>query len=289
MLENDRYVEMIRRNRTEPRADAIISMIELLVENDRIDGLEYNVGIDKEVRDDPGTVVPLVEAYVAKEFRRWAGTMRIALSTEGIYKYPAHALRLMEFILDYVDDHEDPDSLLTMALSGEPPTFVLENMTRFAFADPAIHLEEVIERVDPAVMMAITNILSVRSKEGMTSEHDAPRFSRMATYVRTFPDMPDAALYMEAPVTTTPDDLISQMVKTEGMDEATFLIRNSVGMAVFYHPDYATAFPHLEHYFDMLNATGADRMSLLEAAAAYLKTIFEAVTDAQARLSEAGL
>jgi hypothetical protein len=289
MLEDDRYVEMIRRNRTEVRANAVISMIELLIENDRIDGLEYNVGIDKEVRDDPGTVVPLVEAYVAKEFRRWAGTMRIALSTEGIYKYPGHAVRLMEFILEYVDDHEDPDSLLTMALSGEPPTFVLENMTRFAFGDPGIHLEEIIEHVEPAVMLAITNILSVRSKEGVTDELDRPRFTRLANFVRTFPDMPDAALYMEAPITTTQDDLMSQMVKTESMDENMFLVRNAVGMTVFYHADYATGFPQLEHYFDALNANGADRMSLLEVSASHLKTIYEVSADAQARLSEAGL
>ena len=289
MLEEDRYIEMIRRNRTEPRANAVISMVKMLIDNDRIDGLEYNVGIDKEVRDDPGTVVPMVEAYVAKEFRRWAGTLRIALNTEGVYKHPGHAVRLMEFILVYGDEHEDPDSLLTMALSGEPPTFVLENMTRFAFGDPGIHLEEIIERIDPAVMMAITNILSVRSKEGTVSEHDHVRFSRLATYVRTFPDMPDAELYMEAPITTTPDDLMSQMVKSEGMDENMFLVRNAVGMAVFYHGDYTEAFGQLEHYFDMLNTNGANRMSLLEVAAAQLRTIYEAVDDAQARISEAGL
>lgn len=289
MLEEDRYIEMIIRNRAEPRAKAIVSMVKMLIDNDRIDGLEYNVGIDKEVRDDPGTVVPLVEAYVAKEFRRWAGTMRIALSTEGVYKYPGHAVRLMEFILDYVDEHEDPDSLLTMALSGEPPAFVLENMTRFAYGDPGIHLEEIIERVDPAVMLAITNILSVRSKEGSVSEHDYVRFSRLATFVRTFPDMPDAELYMEAPITTAVDDLMSQMVKSEGMDEAQFLIRNAVGMAVFYHANHDEAFAQLEHYFDMLNAGGADRMALLEVAASHLRTIYEAVDDAQARISEAGL
>ena len=289
MLEDDRYIQMIRNNRTDVRADAIVSMVKLLIENDRLDGLEYNVGIDKEVRDDPGTVVPMVEAYVAKEFRRWAGTMRIALSTEGVYKHPGHAVRLMELILLYVDEHEDPDSLLTMALSGEPPAFVLENMARFAFGDPGIHLEEVIERVDPAVMMAITNILSVRSKEATVVEHDLPRFQRLAIFVRTFQDMPDAALYMEAPITTTFDDLVSQMVKTEGMDESMFLIRNSIGMAVFYHADYTSAFAHLEQYFDMLNVNGADRMSLLEAAAVHLKSIFEAVEDAQARISEAGM
>ena len=289
MLEDDRYIEMIRRNRTEVRANAIISMVKMLIDNDRIDGLEYNVGIDKEVRDDPGTVVPLVEAYVAKEFRRWAGTLRIALSTDGIYRHPGHAVRLMELILDYVDDHEDPDSLLTMALSGEPPAFVLENMARFAFGDPGIHLDEIIEHVEPAVMLAITNILSVRSKEGTVDEHDRERFMRLANLVRTFPDMPDADLYMEAPVTTTQDDLMSQMVKTENMDERMFLVRNAVGMAIFYHPDWNTGFPQLEHYFDMLNANGAERMSLLEIAAEHLKTIYEVSADAQARISEAGL
>lgn len=291
MLEDDdRYITMIRETRTPIRAAAIISMVNMLVEADFLDSLEMQVTLDKEVRDDPSTVVPLIEGYIAKQFRRYAGTMGVALDIEGINRHPQFAFMILDMILNAIDDHSAVDELLPMVLSGEPPAFVLENMARYIYGEPGIHFEEIIEHIEPRMMKAITNILSARSVEESTrdSSMDLTRTRRLVTFVRTFPTVVDADLFFEAPITTAEDTLIS-MFPTEHADENAFLVAHAVGMAVFYHPDYASAYEKLEYYMDVLNTDGQSIRENLELAAGHLKEIYGANDNAQERLPDSGL
>lgn len=274
MLEADRYLQMVRTARPEIRANAIVSLVELLIENDRIDGVELQVTIDPEVRDDPGTVVPLVEQFVATHVRRMAGTMRVALSVHGIYARPQYALRLMEMLLNDIDAHEDPDTLLALALSGEEPTFVLENLARYIYAEPGIHLDNIIEHVEPAVMRAIANVLSANSIDAQPESDDILRRTRMVALIRTFITMPDAALFLESPITTKPDVLMSQMLHVEGDSDSDFVLRNTVAMSTFYHDTYDAAYAAMEGYLDMLNTNALPRSPLLQQAMAHLQTIY---------------
>jgi len=274
MLEADRYLQMVCTARPEIRAKAIVSLVEMLIENDRIDGIELQVSIDAEVRDDPGTVVPLVERFVATHVRRLAGTMRVALSVQGIYDRPQHAYRLMEMLLNDLDAHEDPDTLLALALSGEEPTFVLENLARYIYADPGIHLEDIIEHIEPAVMRAIANVLSANSLEAEPEPDDLQRRQRMVVLIRTFVTMPDAALFFESPITTKPDVLMSQMLHIEDESDEEFVVRNAVAMSVFYHDTYSAAYDVMEDYLDMLNTNAHPRLPLLQQAMAHLQTIY---------------
>lgn len=274
MLEADRYLQMVCNARPEIRAKAIVSLVEMLIENDRIDGLELQVSIDAEVRDDPGTVVPLVERFVATHVRRLAGTMRVALSVQGIYDRPQHAFRLMEMLLNDLDAHEDPDTLLALALSGEEPTFVLENLARYIYADPGIHLEDIIEHIEPAVMRAIANVLSANSLDAEPEPDDFQRRQRMATLIRTFVTMPDAALFFESPITTKSDVLMSQMLHIDDESDEEFVVRNTVAMSVFYHDTYGAAYGAMESYLDMLNTNAHPRLPLLQQAMVHLQTIY---------------
>ena len=179
MLEDDdRYITMIRETRAPIRADAIISIVNMLVEADFLDSLEMQITVDAEVRDDPYTVVPLIEGHIAKLYRRYTGTMGIALDVQGIYRHPHFAFLLMDMILNAIDDHSAVDELLPMALSGEPPVFVLENMARYIYGEPGIHFEEIIEHIEPRMMRAITNILSARSMEEAMTIIDMGRTNR---------------------------------------------------------------------------------------------------------------
>lgn len=289
MLEDDdRYITMIRETRAPIRADAIISIVNMLVEADFLDSLEMQITVDAEVRDDPYTVVPLIEGHIAKLYRRYTGTMGIALDVQGIYRHPHFAFLLMDMILNAIDDHSAVDELLPMALSGEPPVLVLENMARYIYGEPGIHFEEIIEHIEPRMMRAITNILSARSMEEATTILDMGRTNRLVAFVRTFPADIDADLFFEAPITTSEDALISMFPKEHG-EEDTFLVAHAVGMAVFYHPDFATAYEKLEYYMDVLNTEGRPTREILELAAGHLKEIYGANEDAQERVPDNSL
>ena len=259
-----------------------------LVEADFLDSLEMQITVDAEVRDDPYTVVPLIEGHIAKLYRRYTGTMGIALDVQGIYRHPHFAFLLMDMILNAIDDHSAVDELLPMALSGEPPVFVLENMARYIYGEPGIHFEEIIEHIEPRMMRAITNILSARSMEEATTILDMGRTNRLVAFVRTFPADIDADLFFEAPITTSEDALISMFPKEHG-EEDTFLVAHAVGMAVFYHPDFATAYEKLEYYMDVLNTEGRPTREILELAAGHLKEIYGANEDAQERVPDNSL
>ena len=279
---------MIRETRAPIRADAIISIVNMLVEADFLDSLEMQITVDAEVRDDPYTVVPLIEGHIAKLYRRYTGTMGIALHVQGIYRHPHFAFLLMDMILNAIDDHSAVDELLPMALSGEPPVFVLENMARYIYGEPGIHFEEIIEHIEPRMMRAITNILSARSMEEAMTIIDMGRTNRLVAFVRTFPADIDADLFFEAPITTSEDALISMFPKEHG-EEDTFLVAHAVGMAVFYHPDFATAYEKLEYYMDVLNTEGRPTREILELAAGHLKEIYGANEDAQERVPDNSL
>ena len=291
MLEDDdRYITMIRETRAPIRADAIISMVNMLVEADFLDSLEMQVTLDKEVRDDPYTAVPLIEGHIATLFRRYAGTMGVALDVQGINRYPHFAFMVMDLILNSIDDHSAVDELLPMALSGEPPVFVLENMARYVYGEPGIHFEEIIERVDPRMMKAVVNILSARSMEESLrgDDVDMGRIRRLVTFVRMFPTEVDSDLFFDAPITTSEDAFIS-MLPTEHPDENAFLIAHAVGMATFYHPDFEQAYAKLEYYMDILNTDSHPTRENLEAAAGYLKEIYGVNSDAQDGISDSGV
>lgn len=241
------YSNVFIAARAEERYSPFIKMLYNMLEigyGERYLTKIYNLEID-----DACSVVGVLEKYVIDCVYTELQRMGITIDETYAFNHPNAASYFLDFILDGVENCEDPDGLLQI-LSGEQQTSEkLDVAVKHVYDVPEfVEFNELFLRVSDRFITILTNNLEViisDNEEAMDAddEEELPFKRRLALYIKRFPQNPEAVLFYNLDSKSPVEPLYD--VLSYGHDEYTDLelcVIYTTGIAVMLSKTYDEAY-----------------------------------------------
>lgn len=265
------YAQIINTVRTPERASPMMELVALCIDNDYEPMLDR---LDDDLADDLCDYVFVVEGHVFDAVRAFLSSLGLSARSDMMFRRPKDSLRLLKAVLLDIEEFEDYGTLQAIALSGEPPSLMLESMLQYMHGDSTIQIVDMIDNVEPRLVNIITNYLTARVIADEKTGFDYAAANRLARYIRTYPDNPSIWAFSnmspEADLKTVADSLDFP----EEMSESRLLEIYTVGLAMANADKEEDALARLEVCLSMINSHELPTADILEKAKETIGTIY---------------
>lgn len=265
------YAHIINTVRTPERASPMMELVALCIDNDYEPMLDR---LDSDLADDLSDYVFVVEGHVFSAVRAFFSSLGLSVRPDMMFKRPKDVLRLLKAVLLDIEEFEDYSTLQAIALSGEPPSLMLESMLQYMHGDTTIQIVDMIDNVEPRLVDIISNYLTARVIADEKTGFDYEAANRMARYIRIYPDNPSIWAFSNIAPEADLKVVADSLDFPEELAEARLLEIYTVGLAIANNDSEEVALGRLDSSLGLINSHELPAADILEKAKESVETIY---------------